>query len=413
MRSRWLLLMPLLAAACSDDATTPSGSAPHIGNLQFSPEFVYVTDFSAGGCPVTGSFDFEDADGDLAILRMTSSGGLDQSTPIEGAAGLTRGTLVGTLVVPESPPGEYGIQVWVEDEAGQRSNTLTGTFGVRIDDSATGWTTRPSGTTVQFNRVAAGTGGWFAVGYGGVILRSGDGLAWSPCNSGTSSVLWGAAWSGALHVAVGEDGAICTSPDGITWAASAYPAPTTDLYAVAWSGAVFAAVGSIGGLEPTQVLTSPDGAVWSPRPPIPGLHELRAIAWSGTRFVAMGTGNGDSTLVASSPDGDDWTVDARLAPMFPRDLCWSGSRFVAAGATGSMSVSADGKQWEIHATGSPGLFGVAWSGNRFVAVGVGIHQSTDGTQWSQVSQEQLLRSVLWTGERYLAVGGAGAIQSSP
>jgi len=176
---------------------------------------------------------------------------------------------------------------------------------------------------------------------------------------------------------------------------------------------VFAAVGSVGGLEPTQVLTSPDGMVWSPRPPIPGLQELRAVTWAGTRFVAMGTGNGDSTLVASSPDGDDWTVDARFAPVYPRDLCWSGSRFVAAGATGSLPVSADGKHWEITAAGSPALFGVAWSGNRFVAVGIGVHRSTDGALWAQVSQEQLLRSVVWTGERYIAVGGAGAVQTSP
>ena len=410
----WRLLPVLfLVAGCGDDSTSPGPSAPRISNLQFSPPFAYVTDFTPAGISITGGFDFEDDNGDVALLRMTTSAGGDLTVPIEGAAGITRGTLSGSIDIPVSPVGDYGIQVWLEDATHLQSNVLTGTFGVRVDHSGTGWTSRPSGTTVQFNKVAQGAGGYFAVGYGGVVRRTADGLVWNPCNSPTTSVLWGAAWSGDLQVAVGEDGAICTSADGINWAKETSPGPLTTFYAVAWSGSIFAAVGYVGGAEPKQVLTSPDGATWTPAPAVAEVNEFRAVTWAGNRFVALGTGADDGTLVASSPDGSTWTIDARLGPFFPRDLCWSGELFVAAGGAGSVLISADGIDWEFVTTDSPGLTGVAWSGERFLAVGTGIYRSADGLQWEQVSQEQGLRSVIWAENRYLAVGGAGSIFTSP
>jgi len=413
---RWwplLVFLPLILTACGDDGSSPESLAPRISNLRFSPEYVYVTDFTGEGITIAGTIDFTDADGDLAVLHLKTSAGADLDVPLDATAGLTSGVLVGTFILPPVMVGEYELQVWVEDKAHHRSNTLTATFGVRIDGSGTAWHTRPSGTTVQLNRVAAGSGGWWAVGYGGTILRSADGLDWSSCDSGTSATLWGAAWSGSVHLAVGEGGAVCTSPDGVNWNAAVYSAAPADFYAVAWSGSVFVVVGDIGASGPTQVLTSSDGVAWDSWPVTADVRELRAVTWADTRFVALGSTGNDSTVVASSPDGRTWSLDARLEPIYPRDVCWSGSRFVAAGASGSLPASIDGVTWNVVDSGSPAMTGVAWSGSHFVAVGVGISGSTDGAVWVQRSDEQLLRSVVWAGDRYIAVGAAGTIMTSP
>ncbi len=63
-------------------------------------------------------------------------------------------------------------------------------------------------------------------------------------------------WGGNQFVAVGEGGAILTSPDGVTWT----PRASYSLDGVTWGGDQFVAVG----LEGT-ILTSPDGVTWTPR----------------------------------------------------------------------------------------------------------------------------------------------------
>jgi hypothetical protein len=67
-----------------------------------------------------------------------------------------------------------------------------------------------------------------AVGDGGAIRTSPDGVTWTPRDSGTTKNLHSVTWTGAQLVAVGEDGAVATSPDGATW--TPRPAPTSDSF---------------------------------------------------------------------------------------------------------------------------------------------------------------------------------------
>ena len=53
--------------ACGDDTTSPESLSPRISNLRFSPEFFYATDFTGEGFAISGTIDFTDADGDLAV----------------------------------------------------------------------------------------------------------------------------------------------------------------------------------------------------------------------------------------------------------------------------------------------------------------------------------------------------------
>jgi hypothetical protein len=74
------------------------------------------------------------------------------------------------------------------------------------------WTQRTSGTSNWLNGVAYGNGLFVAVGDGGTILTSPDGVSWTQRTSGTSNQLNGVAYGNGLFVAVGWDGTILTSP---------------------------------------------------------------------------------------------------------------------------------------------------------------------------------------------------------
>jgi hypothetical protein len=60
--------------------------------------------------------------------------------------------------------------------------------------------------------VTYGNGTFVAVGEGGTILTSPDGVSWTARTSGTSNWLDGVAYGNGLFVAVGDRGTILTSP---------------------------------------------------------------------------------------------------------------------------------------------------------------------------------------------------------
>jgi len=79
-------------------------------------------------------------------------------------------------------------------------------------DSATSWTARASGTWAWLSGVTYGNGTFVAVGEGGVILTSPDGVTWTKRASGTENTLHGVTYGNGTFVAVGEGGVILTSP---------------------------------------------------------------------------------------------------------------------------------------------------------------------------------------------------------
>jgi PKD repeat protein len=65
--------------------------------------------------------------------------------------------------------------------------------------------------------VAWGDGRFVAVGDGGTILTSPDGLSWTPRPSGVASDLVRVRWDGEGFTAMGDDGVALVSPDGVVW----------------------------------------------------------------------------------------------------------------------------------------------------------------------------------------------------
>lgn len=124
-----LAFLGALATACGgDDESTPPLHAPIISNLSYSP--ATATQQAGGTTMINGTFDFSDAGGDVAAMRITSSGGIDTTAPTPQLAGATDGTAIGQIVVSTDQVGKYTFEVWVVDSRGSNSNRLTGTFEV-------------------------------------------------------------------------------------------------------------------------------------------------------------------------------------------------------------------------------------------------------------------------------------------
>jgi photosystem II stability/assembly factor-like uncharacterized protein len=135
----------------------------------------------------------------------------------------------------------------------------------------------PLGFNSNLNAVAgrAGSGNnptnpnllFAAVGDGGAILRSLDGMNWQQSATVPSgSNLHAVAFASASFVAVGDSGTVLTSPDGLNWtlnqsAQSANPSNSA-LRAIHCSGATCVAVGDSG----TTLWSSSGGSAWSPLP---------------------------------------------------------------------------------------------------------------------------------------------------
>ena len=217
--------------------------------------------------------------------------------------------------------------------------------------------------------------------------------------------------AGDLWVAVGDGGARLASADGETWEREQPPDTRQGpLCGIAYGLGRFIAVG---GTEATgQLLSSADGRVWSELPLAP--RKVDAIAFGRDRFIAA---QGPQLLI--STNGQEFTAGDRFDTKAPsRSLqiaCGdteAGFRFVILGESEPLAgappdawraVTSDGTRLDELAP-QPVATGIAYGAGHFVVVGRNrIESSHDGQLWSlQPAPGDLIRSVVWTGARFLA-----------
>ena len=288
------------------------------------------------------------------------------------------------------------------------------------------WTSQTSGTTNSLNAIVYAAPVFAAVGNGGTILTSSNGVDWASQNSGTTNNLYGITHANGLFLAAGQ-GPIRTSADGIAWAG--HVAPLSVLHGVTYGNGLFVAVGVSG-----TIGTSSNGTNWFPQSSGAGSTTLSAVTYANGRFVAVG---GAAAVILTSTNGTNWTsvspgagVYSLLGVAFGRD------KFVAAGGSapvargGSITISADGLTWGPKNSGIAleNLYGVSWGNGSFVAVGgsggfVGsaytnriILTSSDASSWATriADTNNSLAGVAYGNGSFVAVGYGGTVlQSGP
>ncbi|MDR3428270.1 hypothetical protein [Silvimonas sp.] len=253
---------------------------------------------------------------------------------------------------------------------------------------------------------AWGTNLYAAVGAGGAINTSPDGINWTARSSGTANDLYAATYTTALadvFVAVGANGAIVTSPDAATWTVQA-SGTAANLRAISFNGTYYVAVGDNG-----AVLTSTNAYTWTIQP-APTTANLYGITYDSTNstFYAVGSGG----VILSSTDGWQWTLVTSNTTNDLYSIAFGNALFVAVGANGTIMQSADGVTWAQQSSPTnQNLYSVVY-GSQFAAAGAGgvtLNGTPAGTAWTASSSgtSQDLHSLSFDFYRLLALGNAG------
>jgi hypothetical protein len=247
--------------------------------------------------------------------------------------------------------------------------------GDEIATSADGvsWVSRA--TAAPLSAVVYAEGAFVAVGQAGTIVRSTDGLAWSPVTSSTTHPLHDVGYAAGRFVAVGglDTGRILISDDGMSWREAVVAGGVSRDWRLVFSifpanDRFFAATVS------ASAYGSADGLTWLALSVPAGLHDA---VFGANVYVA----SGNLGLVMTSPDGTRWTTEDSDTSATLSALAFGGGRFVAAGSFGTLLASEDGTSWSAasappqptHLPSSVALHleGVTFWRGRFYAVGNG------------------------------------------
>ena len=154
---------------------------------------------------------------------------------------------------------------------------------------------------------------------------------------------------------------------------------------------------------------------------------INSVQWINTQFVAVGDGG----LIATSPDGQTWTVQTNpIAGASYKDIIWNGNTTIAIGGASGAGVvitSNNGTNWAIaeSSLGSATIETIAWDDDE-QWVGFGGTQwfsSDNGQEWTargsfvpvNGSGTHSVVDVIWDykNTQFVAVGSGGSVYTSP
>ncbi|MGA9751575.1 MAG: cell wall-binding protein [Acidobacteriota bacterium] len=294
MRSKWVRVFRLMAAACAlaagvgifglgcGEAWTPAPSVPP------SNEMAAVT-WGGGEFVAVGNG-----------MRLASPDGLtweSYSNPLGG---------------PPMNAVAYGNHTFVVPGLNSR---------VYLSRDGRRWSNVYVGERAWLIGAAYGDGIFVVVGERGKTFMSVDGKTWYPSRTASRKLLTAVAFGRHRFVTVGEGGSIFSSRDGLTWRRVAHGASAFS--GVTYGAAGFVAVGQFG-----EIWTSPDGRSWSLGPYMPGEPQLNAVAYTGTQYVIVGDGG----LILTSLGGLSWTSQDSGTQAGLYGVAGNSSTIVAVGA---------------------------------------------------------------------------------
>jgi Immunoglobulin I-set domain len=245
------------------------------------------------------------------------------------------------------------------------------------------------------NAMVATNSLWVAVGQGGYVATSPDGISWTASVPATTNHLLAVAHGAGAFVGVGLSGAAVRSSDGTNWTATTVGG-AGELRSVAYGVGTFVAVG-FGG----KIFTSPNGTVWTQR--VSGtLLALNSVSHCLGRLVAVG--DGGATL--SSTDGVTWTRATTVTEENLQAVAASPALAVAVGDVNGRQTSSDTLVWKSpSALTGPNLWRVIFHQGRFLAAtDAGAAYSTSGRSWQSFNLIGTLYGILATNSLLVGVG---------
>jgi len=171
--------------------------------------------------------------------------------------------------------------------------TWTGTLliavgpdGIWTSPDAVAWTARSTGTPKSLMGVAWAQGHAVAVGADSLIYTSVDGITWTGHPSGVPGGLEYVAGN-ATEFLAGQPltGIMLRSADGITWTPQD-SLGTLLTSAPLWTGSEWVLAGF--NKKGLRIFKSPDGVQWTSSPQSYFNHTVNALAWTGTMLIGVG-----------------------------------------------------------------------------------------------------------------------------
>jgi N-acetylneuraminic acid mutarotase len=254
-------------------------NAPDISNLFYTPK---SADLGSGGGSISmfASIDFVDADGNVSTVTINvfdSTGNqIDSNTdPIQGASGITSGTIQGTYNINTSVEDDYTFDVFITDTTNLTSNILTGTFIITNPP----WKTK---TSMPMARSAMG----------------------SVTVDGKIYIVGGA----------GGDETMVYDPATDTWTfAASIPTDREQLTVSAVNGKIYA-IGGYGDLDTVEEY-DPITDTWATKSPMPtGRHGLASSVVNDKIYAIGGSplGAAFNTVEEYDPATDSWTTKTAM-----------------------------------------------------------------------------------------------------
>ena len=214
------LLLFLVGCNGSDDDSFTSAAAPSVAHV---PEIKYfvLSEMSApymegnGDVVVTAEIGFWDTGLDVQTLsvRMPDGTSMDFSESVATPTG----TITEDFAIPTTEIGDFSVEVWLEDEAGNSSLHRTVDYRVVWGGGPSDWTKQLDGLPYALNDIIWDGAVFVAVGDSGAIHTSADGIDWATRTSGTDASLNAVAAFGPDIIAVGDEIVLLSADHGETW----------------------------------------------------------------------------------------------------------------------------------------------------------------------------------------------------
>ncbi|NIV18649.1 MAG: hypothetical protein GWN47_09665 [Woeseiaceae bacterium] len=433
-----LFYLTLLMAGCGGDGgdgivvpgtgAPPVQHEPVISELALSPDSVIYME-GGGSVAVTAQVEFWDAGLDIQTLWVRLPDGT--SIEFDESVDTPTGTLTEVFGMSTEIVGEFAVEFWLVDKAGNSSNHQSDTVSVIGDPSS--WTAGDTDLPFVLNAVHWSGANFIAVGDGGFILTSPDGLTWTQSGSATNANLRAIGFDLFDHVAVGDSATVLGSADGgKSWFVQHHGEANVSLRGVNHLAWPIVAVGKLEDTDAPYVMSSPDhGQSWT---------AIEELPQTGRWFTASAMGAGlhvattqievlpNDARVAVSGGGEAWSevvIDLDAISTFAIIRDWDSGLFWAAGEEGRIYRSPDGVNWARLETPVNSLLkALAGFGDVIVAhgsAGSGVMTSDGGQSWQLINIGDDFEShgLAYGAGRFVAVGhstvdpGKGAIYTAP